>query len=133
MPSSSPTTERYLLDTSAILAHVLNEAEAPRVAAICKQAAIPFMAYYELYAALWTKFGQAKADHTVAAIREWHLPWIWPSEESVLLAGRWRVRHRLGLADAFIAALAFTHHLTLVTKDLDFLILQSDLKLLYLR
>lgn len=133
MPGSVKREILYLLDTSAILAYLLNEPEAGRVAKIYKQAALPFVALAELYAALWLKLGQAKADEAVAAIRAWQLPWLWPTEEAALLAGRWRAIHRLGLADGFIAALAFLARLTLVTKDPDFHPLQPDLRLLDLR
>lgn len=133
MPASAKRRAPYLLDSSAILAYLLNEPEAARVGAIHRQASLPFIALSELYAALWLKLGQAKADEAVAAIREWQLPWLWPREDTVLLAGRWRAMHRLGLADSFIAALAFLHHATLVTKDSDFQALQPDLKLLFLR
>ena len=132
MPVSAKAEVAYLLDTSAILAYLLNEPEAARVAALHKQAALPFVALAELYAALWLRFGQAKADEAVATIRTWQLPWLWPSEEVVLLAGRWRAIHRLGLADGFIAALASFHQVTLVTKDSDFRLLHGNLRLLYL-
>ncbi len=96
------------------------------------QARIPFIAFAEMYAALWLRFGQAKADEAIASIQQWQLPWAWPTEEVVLLAGRWRAVYRLGVADSFIAALAFRHQATLVTKDPDFRPLQQDLKLLFL-
>ena len=130
MSASSRRAPRYLLDTSAILAYLLNESAAGRVAALHAQAAIPFIAVGELYAALWLKFGQAKADEAVGVIRAWQLPWFWPTEETVLLAGRWRAMYRLGLADSFIAALAFLAQVPLVTKDPDFRPLQPDLQLL---
>ena len=133
MPASAKPEVAYLLDTSAILAYLLNEPEAARVAALHKQAALPFVALAELYAALWLRFGQPKADEAIASIRSWQLPWFWPSEEVVLLAGRWRAIYRLGLADGFIAALACFHQVTLVTKDTDFRPLEKDLQLLYLR
>lgn len=130
MPASAKRVPRYLLDTSAILAYLLNEPAAGRVAALHSQAALPFVAVAELYAAIWLKLGQAKADEVVAAVRAWALPWLWPTEEAVLLAGRWRAVYRLGLADSFIAALAFLSHTTLVTKDPDFRPLAPDLHVL---
>lgn len=132
MPTSANPEVTYLLDTSAILAYLLNEPEATRVAHLHKQAALPFVAFAELYAALWLKFSQAKADEAVATIRAWQLPWLWPTVEVVLLAGRWRALYRLGLADGFIAALASFYRVTLVTKDSDFHVLHRDLRLLTL-
>jgi predicted nucleic acid-binding protein len=132
MAASAKREALYLLDSSAILAYLLNEPQAARVAAIHHQAGIPFIALSELYAALWLRYGQARADEAVAVIRQWQLPWVWAGEEAVLLAGRWRAVHRLGLADSFIAALASIQQAVLVTKDPDFHILQSDLKILFL-
>ncbi len=130
MLASAKQVPRYLLDTSAILAYLLNEPAAGRVAALHTQAALPFVSLAELYAALWLRRGQAKADEAVAAVRAWQLPWLWPTEETVLLAGRWRALYRLGLADSFIAALAFLSGATLVTTDPDFRPLQPDLHVL---
>ena len=133
MPASAKRQAAYVLDSSAILAYLLDEPEAARVEALHAQASLPFIALSELYAALWLRFGQAKADEALASIRQWNLPWLWPTEQTVFLAGRWRAEHRLGLADSFIAALAFLHEATLVTKDSDFQPLRADLKLLFLR
>ena len=132
MPASAERAPSYVLDSSAILAYLLNEPKASRVAALHSHASIPFIVPAELYAALWLKFGQAKADEAIAAIRQWQLPWLWPTEASVLLAGRWRAVYRLGLADSFIASLAFIHQATLVTKNSDFQHLKQEVKLLFL-
>jgi len=133
MPASAKGEALYLLDSSAILAYLLNEPQAARVAAHHKRAVLPFVALAELYAALWLRFGQAKANEAVAAIRAWQLPWLWPTEEVTLLAGRWRAEYRLGLADALIAALAFFFQATLATKDPDFRPLQPHLRLIDLK
>ena len=132
MPETPESRAAYVLDTSAILAYLLNEPAAARVKSLHRQAAIPFIAISELYAALWIRYGQAKADAAAVAVREWQLPTLWPSEEVVLLAGRWRATYRLGLGDSYIAALTFMSQSILVTKDADFLPLQSSLRLLFL-
>lgn len=133
MPALGARSVNFLLDSSAILAYLLDEPEAVRVSTLRHQAGLPFVALSELYAALWMRFGQAQADEAVASLRQWHLPWLWPNEQVMLLAGRWRALHRLGLADSLIAALCFLAGATLVTKDQDFRVLQPDLKLLFLR
>lgn len=132
MPASGKPEFTYVLDTSAILTYLLDEPEAARVASLHRHAAVPFIAISELYAALWLRFGQAKADQVVAAVKDWRLPWLWPTEETLCLAGRLRAVYRLGLADGFIVALAFIHQLILVTKDHDFRSLQPDLKIIFL-
>lgn len=132
MSVSARRQAAYVLDSSAILAYPLDEPEAARVEALHTHASLPFIALSELYAALWLRFGQAKADEALASIRQWNLPWLWPTEETVLLAGRWRAEHRLGLGDSFIAALAFLHEAILVTKDPDFQPLSDTLEVLFL-
>ena len=50
----------------------------------------------------------------------------------MLLAGRLRAMHRLGLGDSFVAAFALASNAILVTKDNDFRALAPELKLLFL-
>ena len=69
MPASRARSVKYLLDSSAILAYLLDEPEAARVGALYQQAGLPFVALSELYAALWLRFGQAKSDEAIATIR----------------------------------------------------------------
>lgn len=133
MPASARPAGTHLLDTSAILAYLLNEPEATRVSEVHHVSCLPFITLAELYAALWIKFDQPTADVAIATLRQWKRPWLWPTETTLLLAGRLRALHRLGLADSLIAALAVAHHLVLVTKDSDFQSLEPDLKLLRLR
>lgn len=134
MPSSPKEAgAAYLLDTSVLWAYLLNEPGGGQVASLYRQSRIPFIAISELYSTVWLRFGQPKADQVVATVREWKRPWVWPTEEAVFLAGRWRAIHRLGLADSFIAALAYVHQAILVTKDTDFQVLRHECRLLFLR
>ena len=121
----------HLLDTSAVIAYLAQEPGAERVQAIKTSAALPFIALAELSAVLWQKHGQALAEDTVQQVLAWHLPLLFPDQRSTLLAGYLNGRYRLGLGNSFVAALATTYHLTLVTKDTDFLAI-PDLKLLLL-
>lgn len=130
--AQAESSAHYLLDTSAVLAYLLNESQAGQVERLRRAGMLPFITPCELYAAIWRRFGQAKADEVIATLRQWQLALIWPTEEILLLAGRWRAVHQLGLADSLIAALAYAHHMTLVTKDRDFLALQPDLTILLL-
>lgn len=132
MSASDRPEVPYLLDTSAVLAYLLNEPQAKRIADLHRESAIPFIALSELYAAIWLRFDQAKADEVIATVQAWSLPWVWPTKDVVFLAGRWRAIYRLGLADSYITALAFSNQMTLVTKDSDFRTLQSELRLIYL-
>ena len=122
----------YLLDTSAILAYLLNEPAGHRVKAFFPRAALASVSIAELYAVLWLRYGPAKANETVAMIKQWQRPWLWPTEEILLLAGRLRAVYHLGLGDGFVAAFALATHTILVTLDNDFRVLQHDLRLHYL-
>ncbi len=132
MPASVKLTGTHLLDTSAILAYLLNEPQAGRVSSIHSISCLPFIVLAELYAALWIKFNQPTADIAIATLRQWKRPWLWPTDTTLLLAGRLRAIHRLGLADSLIASLAIAHQLILVTKDHDFRPLEPELTLLFL-
>ncbi len=130
--AQSKVTAGYVLDTSAIVAYLLNEPQAAQVEKLHRESALPFVSLCELYAALWLRFGQVKANEAVATIQHWNLSWVWPTEQTLLLAGRWRALHRLGLGDSLIAALTYLSQMTLVTKDRDFLVLKPDLHILLL-
>ena len=99
---------------------------------VFQHAALASISIAELYAALWRRFGQAKANEVVATLKQWQRPWLWLTEETLLIAGRLRATHRLGLGDSLIAALALGADATLITKDSDFRPLAPSLKLLSL-
>lgn len=116
----------HLWDTSAILAHLANEPNAPKLTVFRDKSAIAFISFTELYYLIWQKEGKASADKAVGIVRAWGWPTLWPNERTILIAGRLKASRKLGIADSYIAAIAMEHELALVTKDPDYKVLQED-------
>ena len=130
--SSSNPPVTYVLDTSAIVAYLAQEAGGDRVKPVREAAGIPFISLAELYAVMWRKHGQVSADETLQSVLGWHVPVLIADERVSLSAGYLKARHSLGIADSYVAALALASKATLVTKDHDFLSLKPDLQILFL-
>ena len=122
----------YLLDTSALIAHLGNEKEADRVTRFIKDSALPFVALSELYYIVWHRKGEAEADKIYGILKSWNLPILLPDERVIFIAGRLKAVFKLGLADSYIAAFALEKNLTLVTKDEDYEILKNEIKIIFL-
>jgi predicted nucleic acid-binding protein len=123
----------YLFDTSSVLCYLLAEPHGKKILSLKSEAALPFIALTELYYILWQKAGKESADTTLGLVKSWHLPLLLPDEHISLLAGYLKARYGLGIADSYIAAFALAKDLTLVTKDEDYEILKSEIKILSLR
>lgn len=123
---------RWLLDTSALLAYLNNEREATKVARVLPVACIPFMALSELYYLVWREQGERQADTVFALVTHWGTPVLFPDDKCVLIAGRFKAKYRLGIADSYIAAVAAMRNLTLLTKDPDFRIVTDELPVHFL-
>ncbi|MBV8200311.1 MAG: PIN domain-containing protein [Acidobacteria bacterium] len=116
--------ERYLLDTSAILALTDREAGWDTVAALLEDAAAGeclieccAASLMELYYLTLQEQNEQKAAQLVGAVKTWPVSWIYPDEKIFLLAGRIKALHKLSFAGALIAAVAVLHDATLVHKD----------------
>lgn len=125
-------SEQFLLDTSALLAFLANEEGASMVEKAQPTSSIPFIALTELYYTFWRRWGEMKADHAYGVVKDWNLPLLLPSERVILQAGKFKAEHRLGIADSYIAAFAVVENLTLLTKDLDFKIIDKEISLKFL-
>ena len=123
----------YLLDTSALIAYLSEEAGAGQVQAIRNHCVIPFIALSELYYVTWRKQNQAIADEAIQYVCSWNRPILYPDQRVSLSAGYIKAQHQLGIADSYVAALALEYGATLVTKDSDFQVLKLDIQLLFLR
>lgn len=121
-----------VLDTSAIIAYLADEAGAARVQILKPKAAIPFMAYSELYYLVWQRQGKPQADTLYGLVKSWEIPLLLPNERTLLTAGRLKATYKLGIADSYIAAFALLHKVPLVTKDPDYQALGSELELVKL-
>ena len=112
--------ERYLLDTSALMALIEDEAGAERVEQIISQgrALLPWPVLLEMYHMTRREHGQAEADRRYALASKLKAQVLWGMDEAILLtAGRLKAEHRISLADALIAAFALRAGSTLIHKD----------------
>lgn len=127
-----PKSSLYVLDTSALIAYLCEEAGADQVQAIRSHCSIPFIALTELYYVTWRKQNQVIADETIQYVSSWHMPVLFPDQRVSLSAGYIKAQYQLGIADSYVAAMTLEHRATLVTKDSDFQSLKLDIKLLFL-
>ncbi|MGH2452845.1 MAG: type II toxin-antitoxin system VapC family toxin [bacterium] len=131
--------ERYVLDTSAILAFLGGEQGADSVERLLRAAragriqvlvcSISLMEVF--YTALRAK-GEDEAVRLLALVRAWPLEWVYPDEKALLQAGSLKASYRLSVADALIAAVARLHHAKLVHKDPELEVLKGQIELLSL-
>jgi predicted nucleic acid-binding protein len=131
--------DRYVLDTSAVLAFLGGEPGADRVERLLRGAqagrhealacAITLMELF--YTALRTR-GEDEAVRLLALVKAWPVEWVYPDEKALLQAGRLKATHRLSVADALIAVVARLRGATLVHKDPELDALKGQVDLLSL-
>jgi predicted nucleic acid-binding protein len=115
--------ERYLLDTSALLTLVEDEAGAERVETVLTQeeGLLPWPVLLEAYYITQQEQSQAEADRRYVLIKQLPATILWEMEEPTLLtAARLKATHCLSLADTIIAALAIRYNAILIHKDPEF-------------
>lgn len=111
---------KYLLDTSAVLTFLEDEAGAERVEALLRheQVLLPYLALLETYYITLQEKSEDVADKRYALLKQLPVTILWDVDEPTLLtAGRFKAYHRLSLADAIIAAFAARQEALLVHKD----------------
>lgn len=117
---TAPASELYLLDTSAVFALIEDEPGADRVEQLLRQADVllPFVAGLEVYYVTAQERSIDEADRRLALLSQLPVRWIDRVSDAVLVvAGTFKARHRLSLADALIAGFAAEAGATLVHKD----------------
>lgn len=122
--------ERFLLDTSALMALIEDEAGADRVEQIISQgyAILPWPVLLEVYYITRQEHGQAEADRRYALASKLKAQVLWGMDEPILLtAGRLKAEHRVSFADALIAAFALRAGAILVHKDPEYDVLTDVL------
>ena len=125
-------SERYLLDTSALLTLIEDEQGAQRVETIFRNHAvlIPWVCLTELHYISQQETDLAEANKRYALVRATNATLLWEANESILLtAASYKAKHRLSLADALIAAFATEQRATLVHKDPEYEALAGQLNL----
>lgn len=122
----------YLLDTSAVLTLIEDEAGADRVEELLRRhtVLIPWIALLEVFYITQQERGAAEAERRFALIKALPATVLWTIDEPTLLqAGRLKAAYRLSLADTLVAALAQQQGATLVHKDPEYDTLQGQLPL----
>ena len=112
--------KRFLLDTSALMTLIEDEAGANRVEELISQgrAILPWPVLLELYYITRQESGPAEADRRYALASRLNVQVLWEMDElTVLTAGRLKAEHRVSFADALIAAFALRTGAILVHKD----------------
>jgi predicted nucleic acid-binding protein len=129
----------YVLDTSAWLTLIEDEAGADRVQEILERARvgevivlISFMSFMEVYYVTLQERGQDEAQERVELIASLPVLRVESTETLGILAGRLKADHRLSVADAWIAALAKERGATLVHKDPEFEQVEAIIRVLKL-
>jgi predicted nucleic acid-binding protein len=123
--------DRYLLDTSAILALMEDEDGADRVEEILREgeAILPFPVLLEAYYISLQERSEPVADERYALLRHLSTTEIWSVDEPTLLtAARLKARFRISFADALIAAFAVRSSAVLVHKDPEFEVLADQVR-----
>ena len=113
----------YLLDTSALLTLIEDEAGAARVEEVLRtqSAIITWMSLLEVTYITQQERGVAEAEYRYALLKALPVTLLWQVEEATLLtAARLKAVHRLSLADTLIATYAMQMKATLLHKDPEF-------------
>jgi predicted nucleic acid-binding protein len=113
----------WLLDTSALLSFIEDEAGADRVEEVLRlpTTIVPWPVLLETHYISLRDEGQAEADRRIALIKQLNVRIPWDMDEATLLtASRLKADYRVSLADAMIAAFAIRAGAVLIHKDPEF-------------
>lgn len=115
--------EPMLLDTSALIALMEDEAGAQQVEQAIRQkkTLLPWLVLLEVHYITQQERGRAEADRRFAIAKELPSTILWEIDEPmVLTASRLKAGFHLSLADSLIAAYAIREGATLMHKDPEF-------------
>lgn len=122
----------YLLDTSAVLTLIEDEAGAERVEALLRTTPVllTWLTLLEVYYITYQERGPTEAERRYALLKVLPVTHLEIVNEPILLtAGRFKAERRLSLADALIAAYAAQYQAVLVHKDPEFVALAGEITL----
>lgn len=127
----------YLLDTSALLTLRDDEPGADRVADLLRQAQAGkvrccgcFITLMEVLYRVWKDEGEPAGRLAYEQCLSLPMDWLHESDSLLVAAAEVKARHRLSLADAWIAAAARQEAATLVHKDPEFAAIKLPQELL---
>ncbi len=118
----------FVLDTSALLAFIEQEAGAERVREVILKNSIiiPWLSILEVVYISQRELGEEEAVTRYALLKKLDANIIWDADEALLLnAARIKSTHSLSLADSVIAAIATQHKAILLHKDPEYEPLQD--------
>ena len=124
------TPKSVLLDTSALLTLIEDEAGAARVEQVLRDGAaiIVWTSLLEVVYLTQQERGVPEVERRYALLKVLPVTLLWTMDEPILLiAARFKARYRVSFADAIIAAYAAYHHATLLHKDPQFEALAPEL------
>jgi predicted nucleic acid-binding protein len=121
----------YLLDTSAIMTFMENEAGANHVEEILRNETVllPFVVPLEVYYITLQEKDEQTADSRYAMLKALKVMHLWEINEPILLtAARYKGQRSISLADSIIAAFAARHGAVLVHKDPEYETLKDEVE-----
>jgi len=129
----------YVLDTSAWLAFIEDEAGVEIVQKILEEADVgksavltSFMSFMEVHYITQQERGIQEAEERIALMMALPIERVDSSETQGVLAAKLKAVHRLSVADCWIAALALARRAVLVHKDPEFEQVEARLQILKL-
>jgi len=128
------SAERFVLDTSALLAFMTGEKGADTVEKILSgsnnRLLIPWAVLFEIYYVTRRTRGDKEADRRFVLVKELPALILWNMEEpDVLAAARIKAQFPISFADSIIAAAAFRLDATLIHKDPEYEHLSGMIKM----
>jgi PIN domain nuclease of toxin-antitoxin system len=121
------------LDTSALLAYLLDEPGSVDLEPLKKKARLSFAALCEMHCVISRKKDEAAADRCYGLVKSLGFPVLHSTDEIIVAASRLKTRYGLGLGDAFVAATSLCERMPLLTYDADFLPLAREIRILGLK
>lgn len=116
--------KNFVLDTSALLTFIEQEDGCGTIENILQQAKrrkfkiyLSFISFMELYYITWQEKGEHTAREIMVMLQSLPVERVDSNARLTLSAGRIKAKHRLSVADAFIAATAIEKEAVLVHKD----------------
>lgn len=130
-------TKTFVFDSWALIAFIEEEKPADqRVREILEQSrrgqlrtAISIINLGEVFYRVGKMHGERAAESALAGLRMLPMEILPADEEAVLIAGRWKMKHRISYADAFAAAASVACKATLVTGDPELTALAGELNI----
>ena len=122
---------KYLFDTSAWFTLLEDEEGADQVERLLKneRIVVPFIVLLEIYYISLQEKGIETADKRYATIKSLDLEILWEIDEpTLMLAGYFKAKYRVSLADAMIAAFTKKEGAILVHKDPEYEMLKREIK-----